>query len=325
MAHAEGKYFADDETLARLEDEGRVVFRYTDRNGDITSRSNPNGSANHIAGIQNEAGNVLGMMPHPERAVEPILGSTDGLGIFTSMMKNLATAGCVMTHSTSEALAGQATQTPKHPPPGTAIRPSPPRSWPITACRRTNTSVSFASWAGSPPSPSSACSAPCGPSTAGTRTRSGCSSSCPPRRPGSSRGPARTPESSRSTIPGPWPSRSNPTNHPSAVEPYQGAATGVGGILRDIFTMGARPVAVLDSLRFGDLDSGRVRYLFNGVVRGRGRLRKLRGCAQHRRRGVLRPRLRGQSHRQRHVPRSDEERRPGSRAWPPAWATPSWP
>ena len=59
-------------------------------------------------------------------------------------------------------------------------------------------------------------------------------------------------------------------NHPSAVEPYQGAATGVGGILRDIFTMGARPVAVLDSLRFGDLDSARVRYLFGGVVRGVG-------------------------------------------------------
>jgi phosphoribosylformylglycinamidine synthase len=59
-------------------------------------------------------------------------------------------------------------------------------------------------------------------------------------------------------------------NHPSAIEPYQGAATGVGGILRDIFTMGARPIAVLDSLRFGDLDSARVRYLFSGVVRGIG-------------------------------------------------------
>jgi phosphoribosylformylglycinamidine synthase subunit PurL len=59
-------------------------------------------------------------------------------------------------------------------------------------------------------------------------------------------------------------------NHPSAVEPYQGAATGVGGILRDIFTMGARPIAVLDSLRFGDLDDGRVRYLFGGVVKGIG-------------------------------------------------------
>ena len=59
-------------------------------------------------------------------------------------------------------------------------------------------------------------------------------------------------------------------NHPSAVEPYQGAATGVGGILRDVFTMGSRPIAVLDSLRFGNLDSGRVRYLFSGVVKGVG-------------------------------------------------------
>ena len=57
-------------------------------------------------------------------------------------------------------------------------------------------------------------------------------------------------------------------NHPSAIEPYQGAATGVGGILRDIFTMGARPIAILDSLRFGDLTEPRVKYLFNGVVRG---------------------------------------------------------
>src|SRR5690554_6458900 len=59
-------------------------------------------------------------------------------------------------------------------------------------------------------------------------------------------------------------------NHPSAVEPFQGAATGVGGIIRDIFSMGARPIAILDSIRFGDLDSARVRYLFEGVVRGIG-------------------------------------------------------
>ena len=59
-------------------------------------------------------------------------------------------------------------------------------------------------------------------------------------------------------------------NHPSAVEPYQGAATGVGGILRDVFTMGARPIAMLNSLRFGSLESSRVRYLFSGVVRGIG-------------------------------------------------------
>jgi phosphoribosylformylglycinamidine synthase subunit PurL len=59
-------------------------------------------------------------------------------------------------------------------------------------------------------------------------------------------------------------------NHPSAVEPYQGAATGVGGIMRDVFTMGARPIAALDSLRFGSLENNRVKYLFDGVVRGIG-------------------------------------------------------
>ena len=67
-------------------------------------------------------------------------------------------------------------------------------------------------------------------------------------------------------------------NHPSAVEPYQGAATGVGGILRDIFAMGARPIAVLDALRFGNPDDPRTRHLVDGVVRG-GRLRQLRGSA----------------------------------------------
>ena len=76
VAHGEGNYYADAETVARLETEGRVVFRYVD---------NPNGSLNDIAGIVNEGGNVLGMMPHPERAVELLLGSEDGRGIFESL------------------------------------------------------------------------------------------------------------------------------------------------------------------------------------------------------------------------------------------------
>ncbi len=79
-------------------------------------------------------------------------------------------------------------------------------------------------------------------------------------------------------------------NHPSAVEPYQGAATGVGGILRDVFTMGARPVAVLNSLRLGPLDEPRNRYLFGGIVKGRRRLRELRRGSHPWRRGRLRPR-----------------------------------
>ncbi len=90
-------------------------------------------------------------------------------------------------------------------------------------------------------------------------------------------------------------------NHPSAVEPYQGAATGVGGILRDVFTMGARPVAVLNSLRFGPLDHPRNRYLFAGVVQGRRRLRQLRRRPHVGRRGGLRSGVQRESAGQRDV------------------------
>jgi len=93
VAHGEGNYEADTATLERLEGDGRVAFRYVSADGVATEAANPNGSWHNIAGIVNERGNVLGMMPHPERATEPILGSTDGLGLFTSMMKSLAPAG----------------------------------------------------------------------------------------------------------------------------------------------------------------------------------------------------------------------------------------
>jgi phosphoribosylformylglycinamidine synthase len=89
IAHGEGSYEADERTLARLEDEGRIVFRYVDATGEPTEGSNPNGSCNNIAGIVSEAGNVLGMMPHPERAVEDLLGSSDGLGVFTSLISSM--------------------------------------------------------------------------------------------------------------------------------------------------------------------------------------------------------------------------------------------
>jgi phosphoribosylformylglycinamidine synthase subunit PurQ / glutaminase len=86
IAHGEGRYTADEETIAMLEGEGRVVFRYTGPRGELDPRYNPNGSTNAIAGIINEAGNVLGLMPHPERAVDPLLGSTDGLPFFESLL-----------------------------------------------------------------------------------------------------------------------------------------------------------------------------------------------------------------------------------------------
>jgi phosphoribosylformylglycinamidine synthase len=86
IAHGDGRYTADPETLSTLEGEGRVVFRYVGGPGDADEWWSPNGSMRAIAGIVNDAGNVLGMMPHPERAVDPLLGSDDGLGIFESMV-----------------------------------------------------------------------------------------------------------------------------------------------------------------------------------------------------------------------------------------------
>lgn len=83
VAHGEGNYYADDETLNRLEGEGRVVFRYT-------GRDNPNGSARNIAGILSEKRNVLGLMPHPERVVDPLLGGTDGRKMFESLIETLS-------------------------------------------------------------------------------------------------------------------------------------------------------------------------------------------------------------------------------------------
>jgi phosphoribosylformylglycinamidine synthase len=79
VAHADGNYQARDEALDELEEQGRVVFRYVDTGGEVTAEANPNGSARGIAGITNARGNVLGMMPHPERCAEEILGHSDGL------------------------------------------------------------------------------------------------------------------------------------------------------------------------------------------------------------------------------------------------------
>ena len=89
IAHHDGNYFADPDTLAALEDTGRVVFRYADIDGEATQAANPNGSQNNIAGILNERGNVLGMMPHPENLIEPLHGGTDGRGLFESIVNGI--------------------------------------------------------------------------------------------------------------------------------------------------------------------------------------------------------------------------------------------
>jgi phosphoribosylformylglycinamidine synthase len=88
ISHGEGNYQADPQTIETLEDSRRVVFRYVTLDGDATPEGNPNGSLNNIAGIINERGNVLGMMPHPERAGEALVGGTDGLVIFRSMIES---------------------------------------------------------------------------------------------------------------------------------------------------------------------------------------------------------------------------------------------
>ncbi|MDQ6651117.1 MAG: phosphoribosylformylglycinamidine synthase subunit PurQ [Acidobacteriota bacterium] len=91
IAHAEGNYVCDDVTLEQLQQEARIVFRYCDRDGDVNAAANPNGSRDNIAGICNRERNVLGLMPHPERACEDLLGSSDGRDIFRSLAATLAT------------------------------------------------------------------------------------------------------------------------------------------------------------------------------------------------------------------------------------------
>ena len=89
IAHGDGNYFADDDTLKKLEDNNQVVFRYSPAEGTNSQNYNPNGSAKDIAGIINKEGNVLGMMPHPERSCDPVLSKTDGSLIFKTLVNNI--------------------------------------------------------------------------------------------------------------------------------------------------------------------------------------------------------------------------------------------
>jgi phosphoribosylformylglycinamidine synthase len=95
IAHGEGNYFADPGVIAKLEANRQVIFRYTNAAGVVEDAANPNGSASAIAGLCNERRNVVGLMPHPERACEPALGSADGLVIFESVVQSLKTGALV--------------------------------------------------------------------------------------------------------------------------------------------------------------------------------------------------------------------------------------
>ena len=90
IAHAEGNYFADSETLARIEGQGQVAFRYAGRDGAVSPAANPNGSLNNIAGVFNQDRTVLGLMPHPERLAEDLLGGSDGKAMFESLVEALS-------------------------------------------------------------------------------------------------------------------------------------------------------------------------------------------------------------------------------------------
>ena len=115
IAHGDGNYYAEPEVVARLERNRQVVFRYVSASGEVTDEANPNGSVNNIAGICNEARNVVGLMPHPERACELAVGSADGLAVFESILKwgresfdgdtlTMATAPAVLNPPSREAL-----------------------------------------------------------------------------------------------------------------------------------------------------------------------------------------------------------------------------
>ena len=90
IAHGDGRYTIDPDALSHLEQNGQVVFRFVDSHGDATAAANPNGALDNIAGIVNEQGNVMGLMPHPERAVDALIGSTDGIGVFESILARVA-------------------------------------------------------------------------------------------------------------------------------------------------------------------------------------------------------------------------------------------
>ena len=90
IAHHDGNYFADAQTLAMLEDAGRIAFRYCDETGSVTAQANPNGSCNNIAGITDASGKILGLMPHPERVIDPALCGTDGKIMFQSIERALS-------------------------------------------------------------------------------------------------------------------------------------------------------------------------------------------------------------------------------------------
>ena len=218
---------------------------------------NPNGSVDSIAGVTNAEGNVAGLMPHPEHAVDELLGSTDG---------RVLLAGLLGRSRPTPEIATLAPQT--HCAQFERRHATAPASQPRSHRRRAGAN----------------------PGTAGARSQrlraggvlalveralrlqalAAPAEAAAQRRRCGTAGPGRERRSDRRRRRLGVALKVESHNHPSAVEPFQGAATGVGGILRDIFAMGARPIAILDSLRFGELEADGQKRLFQGVVDGVG-------------------------------------------------------
>ena len=200
---------------------------------------NPNGSARDIAGVVNEAGNVLGLMPHPEHAVDPLTGSTDGLRLFRrcGRSRRMTVEAAKhrelgLTDSEFELIVEKLGREPND-------------------VELAMFSLLWSEHCAYKHSRKLLRRLP----TEGERVVMG---------PGENAGAVDIGNGYAIAF------KVESHNHPSAVEPFQGAATGVGGILRDVFALGARPIAILDSLRFGELDSERSRFLLDGAVRGIG-------------------------------------------------------
>ena len=231
VKHTTGRYYAppSDARRARGRRPGRAALR--------ARAATPTARCDDIAGVRNEAGNVFGLMPHPEHAVDPLTGSTDGLKIFESMALTCTRVACL----SADAL----------PTVDDARRARPDRATSTTLIveklGREPNEVELAMF-------SLLWSEHCAYKHSKKLLRT-----LPTEGPRVLHGPGRERRRGRRRRRLAVAFKVESHNHPSAVEPFQGAATGVGGILRDIFAIGARPIAVLDSLRFGEPDVARAR------------------------------------------------------------------
>ena len=256
IAHGEGNYYAEPDVIHRLEHDKRIVFRYCDAAGRTTAESNPNGSLANIAGICNDERNVVGLMPHPERACESALGSADGLVLFDSVIASLEADGS----PASRVMASETFMS--TPDPALLERHGltvDEYEHIVRSLGReptlTELGIFSVMWSEHCSYKSSRIHLKKLP-TRGPRVVQG---------PGENAGAVDIGDGYAAVF------KIESHNHPSFIEPYQGAATGVGGIIRDIFTMGARPIALLNSLRFGPMDGpdgARTRRIVEGVVAG---------------------------------------------------------